>query len=70
VSQTQTVKFKALDLIKQAEDKLQEAINLLNECKDLEGDNEAQPLCETMIPSIDHDRKLLHRSRLEANELW
>jgi len=73
VSQTQkpeTVKFKALGLIREAETYLNEAINKLEECKDLGGDNESESFCEALIASIEKDRKTLHRGRFEAQEMW
>jgi hypothetical protein len=66
----QTVKFKAFDLIKDAETKLQEAIDKLNECMALEGDNESQIFCESLISSITKDKNTLHRGRIEADEMW
>ena len=65
-----TVKFKALKLIKEAEEFLFSAEQKLIEVQTLEGDNEAKEFAETIWQSIDKDRKTLCRGRFEAEEMW
>lgn len=70
MSETQTVKFKALALIKEAEEFLLSAEQKLIEVQTLGGDNEAKEFAEILWQSIDKDRKTLCRGRFEAEELW
>jgi hypothetical protein len=65
-----TVKFEALKLLNEAVMNINEALNCLDACKDLGGDNEVDDLAEALSWSITKDRNTLSRAILEAKELW